>query len=356
MKIQQALDVSLLEAHIQDGYVSRRTHPHLPLVIFNYTPKTQFEGLWDNVTRQCRGLVVDQSGTIVAHCLPKFFNYNEPNAAGIDTSGIVQVTDKLDGSYGCATFYKSHLVVATRGSFESVQAGWAYDKIKNCYYDAMRTLCQDGVTAIFEIIYPENRIVLDYDGLADIVLIGTIAPELKRDGRQIWTPADKVYSWPGPTVHRFEVSSFEAALRLPVRQNAEGLVIYFENTGERLKIKHDDYLRLHKIIFSLTPKLIWSRLAAGESTEEIVSELPDEFHAMVKAMIDTFHLEFDHIMNHVNTRYDTLLNSLPEDFSRKDFALAVRDDRYKSMLFNRLDNQEERLVESVWKAIEPTGG
>lgn len=353
MNIGTLLDIEKLSEYIHQGYISARRHPHLPLEVLNYSPKTQYENFWNKETMHCRGLVVDSAGEIVANCMKKFFNYGELNAADINASGPVQVTDKVDGSLLTVAFYKDELVVATRGSFESEQAKFAYDLIRSKYYAAFKTLCEDA-TAIGEIIYPENRIVVDYGDMRDIILIGLIANDDLRNGRQLWTPADQVYSWPGPVVKRFQANTLEEALKLPPRLNAEGVVIYFENSGERLKIKQNDYVELHKLIFDLTPRRIWTRLGEGDDIRAIAEGLPDEFKRFVE---DTSTVLLDNqqsVLLDVDNEYKRVLSTLPAEYSRKEFAEVAKLSKLAPLLFFKLENNEKKLKEATWKLVRPS--
>jgi len=353
MYVKDVLDTELLESHVRNGYVTARSHPHLPLTVFNYTPKAAYEPLWDEVTLRCRGLIADTTGLIVGNCMNKFFNYGEPNAKGINTEGPVQVTDKLDGSMGNVIFYDGELVVATRGSFESEQAKWAHGYIsKNAELcNAFRLICSENVTAVVEIIYPENRIVVDYGDMTAVVLIGAIGNYELTAGKQLWIPADRIYSWPGPVVERFEASSFEEALRIPPRLNREGIVIYFENSGQRLKIKQEDYLIAHRFISNLTPRNIWEQLRSGKTVEDMLEIAPDEFHGMVREISSVI---LDNKQRLEETVEREFIQLATQKFAtRKDFAEAINDHPYKSFLFLRLDGRTDQLVDSVWKAIEP---
>lgn len=355
MYISDLLDAELLGSHIRNGYVTARRHPHLPLTILNYTPKAQYEQMWDSVTIRCRGLVVDSKGEIVASCMYKFFNYNDSNSKDFDLSGPVQVTDKLDGSMGIVSFYEGQLFVATRGSFESDQAQFAFDLIMKTpgYLDAFRTICGNSVTAIVEIIYPENRIVVDYGEMRDVVLIGAIANDELSNGRQFWIPADRFYSWPGPRVQKFNAKTFEDALRIPPRVNREGIVVYFEKSGKRLKLKQQDYLIAHKFVSNLTPKNIWAQLHDGKTLEDMLDIAPDEFHDLVRDITAVIQKNFDDLMIAIAHEYMNVTDKLPIGFSRKEFAMAVADNPYRGHLFHELDQRHDLLVESVWKAIQP---
>lgn len=353
MHVSDILDVNLLEDHVRNGYVTARNHPHLPLTIFNYTPKAVYEPLWDNVTLRCRGLIADNQGLVVGNCMNKFFNYGEDIAKDMDLTGPVQVTDKLDGSMGSVLFHHGELIVATRGSFESEQALWAYEFIKNDpeLYDAFRVICSENVTAVVEIIYPGNRIVVDYGDMEAVVLIGAIGNYELAKGRQLWIPADIIYSWPGPVVERFEASSFEEALRIPPRLNKEGVVIYFEASGDRLKIKQADYVEAHKFISNLTPRRIWNDLRNGKTVEDLLTIAPDEFHELVRE-ISSIILNNRHALL-AKIEKEFIILDLTQYDTRKELAEAIKDHPLKHFLFLRVDGDEVRMLDSVWKAIEP---
>lgn len=55
MKLKHLLDRDLLVKHMEEGFVSRQEHPFLPLAIYNYTHKAQYEPRWgDGTIDQCR--------------------------------------------------------------------------------------------------------------------------------------------------------------------------------------------------------------------------------------------------------------------------------------------------------------
>lgn len=353
MFVSDILDVDLLESHVRNGYVTARNHPHLPLTVFNYTPKAVYEPLWDGVTRRCRGLIADNSGLVIGNCMNKFFNYGEENAKSIDLTGPVQVTDKLDGSLGYVVFYHGELIVATRGSFESEQAKWAHEFISNNeeLYNAFKVICSENVTAVVEIIYPDNRIVVDYGDLEAVVLIGAIGNYELTRGKQLWIPADTIYSWPGPTVERFSASNFEEALRIPPRLNKEGIVIYFEETGDRLKIKQADYIEAHKFISNLTPRRIWSDLRSGKTVEDLLAIAPDEFHQSVREISSILIYNKNSLLERIEREFIAV--DVQQYASRKDLAEAIKNHPLKHFIFLRLDEHRGQLLDSVWKAIEP---
>ena len=51
-----------LNKYYDEGLLYKQVHPTLPLTIWNYTEKVQYENLWDEITLMCRGLVTDDKG------------------------------------------------------------------------------------------------------------------------------------------------------------------------------------------------------------------------------------------------------------------------------------------------------
>ena len=114
-------DLNLLNQYVDKGWVVKQDHPTLPLSIYNYSRGVQYEKLWDPITLNCRGLVLDADGNIVAKAFPKFFNYEELTEASIPKQTF-EVFEKMDGSLGICFHYNGEWHMATRGSFTSEQA------------------------------------------------------------------------------------------------------------------------------------------------------------------------------------------------------------------------------------------
>ena len=76
-------DLNILNEYIEKGLIIKQVHPTLPLSIWNYSRTCQYDRLWDDVTLNCRGLVLDNEGNVIAKPFPKFFNYEEHTAEEI---------------------------------------------------------------------------------------------------------------------------------------------------------------------------------------------------------------------------------------------------------------------------------
>lgn len=372
MLLSEIIDPSLLAVMVAEGYVRYQEHPTEPLAIYNYTEKAQFERVWNDVTRRCRGLIVDRdTGLVVARPFPKFFNHGEPAADGLAVDGgPVLVTDKLDGSLGIMYDSGSLPRIATRGSFTSEQAEHANTVLMRKYPGFTPML---GLTYLFEIIYPANRVVVDYGPLDDLVLLAVVDT---RSGR---TMARGSYGWPGPVVDQLPHATLTDALAAAPRDGAEGLVVHFLDTDERLKLKQADYVYLHRIITGFTARRLWERCAVRAvldahpdtpmkrvaqglrlSVEEaqrladvgpdwadkIRETAPEEFLAWIDRTIAAFTERVAAIKEVVWGKVAEI-RGLP----RKDAARLIAVHPYRGMIFAGLDGKP--ITSQVWRVVYP---
>jgi RNA ligase len=342
-RLGDLFDLTLLDQMTAEGYVRVQRHPTLPLSIYNYTEKAQYGSVWNDVTLRCRGLIVDAaSGTVLARPFAKFFNHGQPDAPLLDPSDEVVVTDKADGSLGVLhPLPEGGFAVATRGSFDSTQARHANQVWRARYAD--RFAPPPGVTVLFEIIYPDNRIVIDYAGLDDLVLLGGV--EIAT-GRTV--PVD---GWPGPIVETFAYPTLADALAAPPRDNREGLVVHRLKDDVRVKVKYEDYLRLHRIVTGLNARKVWESLLTPAGFDELVADLPDEFHAWATGIATELTAQVDVLAAAVESAYASIVAGLPEGWTRKDFALVAAKHPERASLFHRLDDHDYRAV--LWQRVKP---
>jgi RNA ligase len=343
MHIFELMDSNEYVDMLNQGYIRENVHPTLDIRIVNYTEKAQFDNKWNAVTKQCRGLIVDPVGRIIARPFDKFMNYGqEPSDIHLMNERVV-VTDKMDGSLGILWSYNGEQGIATRGSFTSEQAVWATALWKAKYGFKVAPMW----TYMFEIIYPQNRIVLNYGDMAELVLLGV------RDIEEgyVLLPND-VYTWRGPRAQTFPYKTFREVLEAPQRPNAEGFVVYFPDVNYRIKLKQDDYVALHKIVTGLTARRVWESMGEGKTLEDMCAIVPDEWHGWLRAVVADLEFNFLKLRSKVRSQYKAVMEEMPLDYTRKDFALRVKDMEYSGLLFRILDGGN--IQEDVWKLIKPS--
>lgn len=322
-----------LRQAIDDGYVRTQSHPTLPLTIFNYTDKAVYDRAWNNVTLTCRGLIAYADGTVLARPFRKFFNYGETPASLSAVYDKAVVTDKMDGSLGILYPTPDGYAIATRGSFASEQALHATEVWRSRYAGTFEV--DPEFTLLFEIVYPDNRIVLDYDEFDDLILLGAVHIET---GLSVADISQIV--WPGPRTTVFPYASLAEALAVPPRPNAEGFVVHLVDKDDRIKVKQEDYVRLHRILTGLTARTVWEHLLTGQPLVDLITPLPDEFHDWVANVAAGITVGVQMQSARILQVYAEILGMMPAGFSRKDFAVYAGPHPDKWALFRLLDGQE----------------
>ena len=349
MLLHQLLDVQKLADLIKDGYIREGSHWESPdLRILNYSVKTVYEKVWCLETSLCRGLIFNAAtDEIVARPWAKFFNYGEHPDSVLDLGAPAEVTDKMDGSLGI--LYRrpdnTKLSIATRGAFDSGQARRATRQLEQ-HLGNWSPL--PGYTYLFEVVFPENRIVLDYGDRDGLVLLGGVETETGRAHGPQFDPR-----WPGERTTIFPSRTLAEALAMPPRSNAEGLVVRCAD-GKMVKLKQEDYLRLHKLISGLSNKAVWEYLSTHDGTfHELLEDVPDEFHSWVRETAEGLLTEFRAFEATAMAAFDEVIQSLPTGASRKEFALkAVEQTKvHPGLLFARVEGRS--ISPAIWKAIRP---
>lgn len=325
---------SNLDEFIRLGYISKRRHPSKDLFILNYTPKTQYERFWNETTLSCRGLIVDSKNNIKARCFKKFFNYEEVISEvdkRISNSIPFVAHEKIDGSLGILYWLDGSPFIATRGSFESEQA----KRANQILYSRPRNGLNKDLTYLLEIVYPENRICVDYGNMEELILLSAIDTNSGEEVFDCSSPFTKAKE----CRLNFDFNSAKSQ-NIP---NKEGFVIRFDD-GYRFKIKFEDYVRLHTLIFSVSSKSIWRSLMNGH--EIPIASLPDEIYGWVDREKRLIEHEYSKIINEAKSLFSEIKN-LP----RKEFAKIAIDYKYSSVLFSMLDKKPHE--QTVWKLVEP---
>jgi len=352
--------VSDFQEAVDANYVRTQTHPTLPLTIYNYTEQATFSRVWNPVTLAARGLIVNsETLEIIARPLGKFFNYSENDVPLEAMSGAISVSDKLDGSLGISYPTPNGLAIATRGSFMSDQAIHATEVYNERYNGKWEP--KADTTYVFEIIYPSNRIVVDYAGMDDIILLASV-----NNATGVSTPAAQVPEWLWNKVSYFEFSSLEEVINAPQTKNSEGFVVHFLDTDARVKFKFDEYIVLHRILTGVTPLRVWEIVSSGIHARTWLRNeaIPEEFIVGV----ETYEAKLRDSFIDVNIRmvddYARVLRDLPEGFTQKDFALEVQKLAKANVLsvppglmfsFHQAGNLTPKMSQTIWALLRPEG-
>ena len=373
-------NLELLQKHyIDKGLIVKQDHPTLPLSIYNYSRECQYEGRWDRYTLACRGLVLDSEGTVIAKSFPKFFNWEEikddtyAHCEGCRKSGMIncahfdecgcwemrsvipnenfEVYEKLDGSLGIIFHYNDEWHIASKGSFTSDQAVKGKELLDKLPKDKLDT----SNTYLVEILYQENRIVVDYGDYEGLVLLGAYnretGIEIKRD------VLESLDGWQVVKMYKTWGEDWET-LKREISRDKEGYVIRF-TSGFRMKLKGDEYIRLHRILTNISTRVIWRMLMNNEPMEPILERVPDEFDAWFKSVVKDLRYSCYLIRETAGKLHDRfrygLYNDVDPEPTRKEFAeYALKQQKHLiPILFAMWDGNNERVDEIIWKLVKP---
>lgn len=330
--------------------------------LFKYTQDTSIQDLWNDVNRQARGIIFDADGTVVARPFSKFFNLHERPETAPDRlpwNEGVEIYEKLDGSCGTAYRLDGRWRLATPGSMESDQAiegtrmlnerktiasrimdSHAYS-VSTYRLEALPTDC----TPVFEIIYPGNRIVVDYHGTSKLVLLAIF----DHNGLE-WHPrrVDQIAERGGfSRPKRYDINLRD---EIPFEENSEGYVCRFGN-GLRVKVKSPTYVRIHRVLNRMSPRGV-VELIRGHEYGTTVQQLPkeiakdfDDIRALVQGMYNTI---FTNAQDNIKDLYE----GVGPDASRKSYATWVQENlipREQGFVFALLDNKD--IEDKIWSLV-----
>lgn len=358
MMISNYINKQDLQDEIDAGYVRIQCHPTLPLAILNYTDKATFDGWWTELQQRCRGLVVewkvDQPRCrVIINSPRKFFNHTEPLAP--NTKGWlpsdVWVSEKLDGYYISVRDDSEYgLIVTSRGSFGNKYVDAAKKLLPKDFAkdtDYFCELCQDfpGDENIIVARHPQKRLVCW--GVNETVPM-----------------RDNTGGWTGHIASRLSPRGYFDHMD----GENEGVVAYNLRTKERVKVKTQWYLMMHRMISQCTFKRVLEIYmgggevcspkvgrytttytdAQGETHEIDFTKIPEEVFAKMEEWSIEICQEFDKVCQLVIADYKAYKDKTP-----KEYALECDSPNdIKSLVFKRFKTSPEHMDEAVWKVVK----
>ena len=320
-------DIRKREALVAEGFLSRKVYKDL--FLYNYTPKCTYEKYWNEITRASRGIIFDGiTGDLVSWTPDKFFNVNEmpeTTLENLPTSNF-EVFEKVDGSFVSVSWWErgKEWIVATRGSFESEQAGVAKQilsqtaKITDNAFVSHYDLLDKNCSYVFEVIYPENRhnegarLVVDYG--SERALIGlAVYDKISKSELSYQACALKFHRASFTIAKKYSELSIEDVIVLQRTLSAlrEGFVVKFTN-GLRVKFKTDEYIRMNKILNSMNIKTVWESMVDGKVPVEYMRLVPEEIREEAEKYKDQLETQFSQVLEEFKKEANVWLPVLPK--------------------------------------------
>ena len=319
------------------------------LSLWVYSQSCVYDRAWDDITMAARGLILDPAAKrIVASPFPKFFNVGE-RADSLPALPF-EVFTKLDGSLIVIWNHSGRWCASTKGSFRSDQAKWAQALLDRSDLSSLDV----GVTYLAEYIGPSNRIVVRYpdDRLIPLAAYDAEGWELPRSA--LAQTAGRI-GWGLVDTHAYGSVADLLAHTKTLPADEEGFVLRFEN-GLRVKIKGDEYLRIHRLVSDVTPLGIWRAMEAGDDRPALAKELPEEFLSDYERIIDLLGDKVSDLVSSVRAIADPLAA-----LSDKEVGLRLAEfpEPARGLIFPYRkgggDLLSGRARGAVFKHIRPTG-
>lgn len=328
-------DSSRLKKFAQNNKVYYREYNGL--IILNYMDDIHNHN-WNDFNKQSRGVILDLAKKqIIAHPFDKFFNINAHPDTMLDVLPLAlgySIAHKYDGSMITAFKHNNAVHFATRMSFQNPQTDLA-QQVYQQSYPQLSTVPLEDFTLIFELVAPENQIIVNY-AQADLILIGVrdlkhnlllAYDEVIKFAKKYQLQAVELINTP------FE-SLYEIAHHGNSEMMEEGWVIAFNN-GLFVKLKTWQYLaQVHIKRLGLTTKQLFKSYCDMDTEQwlNFINKLPVETQDVVQNYGHFIQAKIDHVIltaKQLYTKYQHI-------DSQKDFAMLVQTEcspEYGSLVF-----------------------
>ena len=331
-----------LSEEVKNGYVTVHENPDKKIFNYAYSRLTEQENHWNEITLRTRGLILDSNGRIIFNCPSKFFNFQQNNFANDTYKRLkddFKIYEKLDGSAIWVVNDSEYgFVVSSKSSFTSEHAEWAKEIIEQKFKEK-DSIFKEGICYCFELIHPENRIVVDYGEEKTLKLWGLKT----QSGETIELEDNIVDTSYFETPKLLGTNNDKTAIDNYINQkNVEGVVLKGEG-DDRIKIKSQTYLELHRIKTECTPNRILELLMSGKRVSDY--DFPDEFLKEVQSYEDIYLKKYQQIYNQIESAEKILHNK-----TDKEIGLAEIDGFLKSGIFNLRRNKD--VSNLIWRKVK----
>ena len=226
-----------------------------------------------------------------------------------DPDEIVEATIKYDGSLGIAFVWNGEVMVTTRRRMDSQQAIWAKQWIKD---HCNLTRFQAGYTYLFEIIYQNNTVIVNYlfEGLVLLAITDEIghelpyeellqyaraigffmvAPRITGSYSDILWYCGGIESSQEPATPNWR--QFTSGAQPVNEKRQEGWVVKF-NDGSRQKIVYSWWKNASKLADLVHPQVVWL-LLKHDKLRDVFANAPYHFLVEIRHMVQAIGRKFE---------------------------------------------------------------
>ena len=340
------------------------------LIQINYTDKTMYNRLWDDITLNARGHIYNKrTGELVCPAMSKFFNYNELSVEEkekLDKRTDYTVTKKYDGSLGIVYKYRGKIRYNSRGSFDG-HVVKEIEKIVNKDKELKTKLeyLNEDISLNIEVISPATRVITNYGDTRELILITCF--ERNKEG---WKELDfdrtkEIGQELGIKVieeYKMNVEELiEWCKSHKDKNNEEGFVLrYSDNT--RVKYKSIEWMQLNAVksqlqeatllnvalSFYMNPNISYEdkNVECNKILEEKVMSLPDELYEQGRE-------EINKILNKRNKIFEEIEKEYIESKELDNKEVGISQYKYKDQIYSlrkgRIGEVERYIIKRIIK-------
>lgn len=340
-----------LDKLVESGHLLKKESNNL--VLYNYSDLTTYDKLWNEHTINSRGTIYNKlTGEVIARGLPKIFNLGELSKEKQDSIMRLrkfEVFTKEDGSMGLVAFYNNKWNVTTRGSFNSEQALKAIEMLSKYNLKQLNK----NFSYVVEIIYPENRIIINYGSKEELVLLACIET---KTGREADLEALKGHV-PFPIVESHSFNRIDQVIEAVEKMdsNNEGFVVKLR-TGERFKVKSAEYLRIAKIMTNTSPLMLWESMKDGKVDQKLMESIPEEFREEYESIKEQLEISYLEVLVEATKRFNDVVDII-KSLDAKEIGLYLKDnnDELNAFVFPILKQKRDAIEKMIMREIKPVG-
>ena len=313
------------------------------------------------IRRECRGLIFDkETGDIMSRPFHKFFNVGENEdvqASDVDITRPHTILHKVDGSMVRPLNIGGGIRWGTKMGITdvSMQAELFVQANPQISYNSYaKSMIVMGLTPIFEWVSRSNRIVLDYEEDALILLAARDNKTGEYASYERLQYIARAYDIPVVEEITGTFNNTEELVEaVKEYEDAEGIVLRFDD-GNMLKVKSDWYVNLHRIksAVSDTRKLV--RCILADQVDDLYPILPEKERDEIKEFVAEF---WDNLAQITFDNYLEIKN-IYTAMTRKEFALDETQNNspaFRGLVFRCWDGTKEdvgiAIVDTIKKKL-----
>lgn len=200
----------------------------------------------------------------------------------------------------------------------------------------------------------KNRVVVDYGDYEGLILLTSFNTKTREEVDRY--ELEKLEGF--EIVKKYDGITDYKSLKKMVKDNHEGFIVKFKS-GLRMKIKGEEYCRLHSLLTQFSNVDIWKCLSNGDDFEQFLDRVPDEFDQWVRMQVKKLQYAKYSISNHCGKIHDYFrfgkYGDVDIEYTKKDFVEHLErcnvEAHYRPILYKMWDKKPYDHI--IWKMIRP---